>query len=508
MSVAARFSGIEARRSTRIERTVPMIIVGQTKLGLSFEERTAAVSLNMHGCRYPSRHDYSVGSWVGLQVLEPGGDNSTPIMRAQVRSIHPPMSPRELYQIGVELEAPANVWGVPAPPEDWQRLISGSGPKLQAATGTAPAHEPAASPGAAPPQMQAPAGPEYRSTGVTAFPTPPPALGKTEAVPPKPERVVITSDQLVAAVHGKLQQAAEKAVHAAINTHLLDAVRQALTKIDDVCRSSVHQMEQHTGQHLETMMQSAREEVLGRMDARLAEDRNRWEEQQEAYRGRAEEIAQRLENMAVETQRKMTEAQKFFEKIGGQVEPELRSRLDESVGRATEEFESAATRVTDRQLVRLMEDKQMVTREASAQLEACGAEARSQLQSAASNTLDELKRQMEVQIDLSISDATQRVMSSLASLDAENRAACEARRRTIETDVAHATEQSTEQFRTGIKAFLYSCLVAAVGAVDEHAQTTLDGLKDPGKALREIGAAPIAPDMGAITAGNDGESHS
>ena len=178
------------------------------------------------------------------------------------------------------------------------------------------------------------------------------------------------------------------------------------------------------------------------------------------------------------------------------------------MGRATEEFESAATRVTDRQLVRLMEDKQMVTREASAQLEACGAEARSQLQSAASNTLDELKRQMEVQIDLSISDATQRVMSSLASLDAENRAACEARRRTIETDVAHATEQSTEQFRTGIKAFLYSCLVAAVGAVDEHAQTTLDGLKDPGKALREIGAAPIAPDMGAITAGNDGESHS
>jgi hypothetical protein len=28
-------------------------------------------------------------------------------------------------------------------------------------------------------------------------------------------------------------------------------------------------------------------------------------------------------------------------------------------------------------------------------------------------------------------------------------------------------------------------LVAAVGAVDEHAKTTLDGLKDPAKALRE-----------------------
>jgi len=86
---------------------------------------------------------------------------------------------------------------------------------------------------------------------------------------------------------------------------------------------------------------------------------------------------------------------------------------------------------------------------------------------------------------LIISEATQRVMSQLAALDAENRAAIEARRRSIEGDIAHATEQSTEQFRTGMKAFLYSCLVAAVGAVDEHAKTTLDGLKDPAKALRE-----------------------
>jgi len=37
-----------------------------------------------------------------------------------------------------------------------------------------------------------------------------------------------------------------------------------------------------------------------------------------------------------------------------------------------------------------------------------------------------------------------------------------------------------------MKAFLYSCLVAAVSAVDEHSQSTLDGLvKDNGKALFE-----------------------
>ena len=303
---------------------------------------------------------------------------------------------------------------------------------------------------------------------------------------------MITSDQLVAAVHGKLQQAAEKAVHSAINSHLMDAVRQALSKIDDVCRVSVSQMEQYSAQHLESMMHSAREEVLSRMDARLAEDRRHWDEQQEAYRARAEEIAQHLEALAATTQQNLTDSQKFFERIGGEVEPTIRGRLEEAVARATDDFDSAATRVSDRQLVRLMEDKQMVTREAAAQLDAHSAEARAQLQSAAVDVMAEFKRQMEVQMDLSISDAMQRVMSSLDALDAENRAACDARRRNIETEVAQATQQSTEEFRTGMKAFLYSCLVAAVGAVDQHAQTTLDGMKDPAKVLREMAASASA----------------
>jgi hypothetical protein len=481
VSAAARFSGIESRRSTRIDRTVPLVVVGQTKLGLSFQERTSAVSLNLHGCRYPSRHDYAVGSWIGLQVLEPNGESSTPVMRAQVRSIHPPMSPRELYQIGVELESPANVWGVPAPPEDWQKALGANGSRMQEPTGAAPAREPEATTSA--PSKSTPAEPEYRSTGVTAFPSQPPAAAA------KPERVVITSDQLVAAVHGKLQTAAEKAVHTAINDHLMGAVRQALSKIDDVCKASVHQIEEHSEQRLDTMMRTAREEVLSRMEVRLAEDRTRWEEHQEEFRGRTEELAERLEHLAAETQRCLTEAQRMLEKTSKEVEPRIREQLSQSVARVTEDFEAAATRVSDRQLVRLMEDKLMVTREAAAQMDASSAGARAQLQSSASTTMEEFKRQSEVQVDLIISEATQRVMSSLTALEAENRAACETRRRAIESDVARATEQSTEQFRTGMKAFLYSCLVAAVGAVDEHAKSTLDGLKDPGKVIREIGNA-------------------
>jgi len=479
VSAAARFSGIESRRSTRIDRTVPLVVVGQTKLGLSFQERTSAVSLNLHGCRYPSRHDYAVGSWIGLQVLEPNGENAAPVMRAQVRSIHPPMSPRELYQIGVELEAPANVWGVPAPPEDWLKLLGVDPSKTHdAAIATAGAPESTQSEASAMPAKTAPAGPEYRSTGVAAFPSQPPAAQK-------PERVVITSDQLVAAVQGKLQAAAEKAIHTAINSQLNDAVKQALSKVDEVCKTSIGQIEQHSEQRLETMMRTAREEMMSRMESRLAEDRTRWEQTHEEFRGRTAELSERLERLAGETQRSLTEAQGVLSRVGTDIEPRMVDRLNHSIARAADDFEAAATRVSDRQLVRLMEDKQMVTREAAAQLQAHSAEIRAQLQTSASSTMEEFKRQTEVHVDLIISEATQRVMSQLAALEAENRAAIETRRRSIETDIAHATEQSTEQFRTGMKAFLYSCLVAAVGAVDEHAKTTLDGLKDPAKALRE-----------------------
>ena len=484
MSAAARFSGIESRRSTRIDRTVPLVVVGQTKLGLSFQERTSAVSLNLHGCRYPSRHDYAVGSWIGLQVLEANGENAAPVMRAQVRSIHPPMSPRELYQIGVELEAPANVWGVPSPPEDWQRLLGIDPSKVHDSAMAAPAPEPeahapeASAPAPAPIKAMPPAGPEYRSTGVTTFPAPPQAA-------PKSERVVITSDQLVAAVQGKLQAAAEKAVHTAINSHLTDAVRQSISKMDEVCKTSIHQIEQHSQERLEVMMRTAREEMMSQMEARLAEDRGHWEEMQQSFTARTTELSQRLEALAGETQRSLTNAQGVLSRVGTDVEPRILDRLNQSIARAADDFEAAATRVSDRQLVRLMEDKQMVTREAAAQLNAYSADIRAQLQTTAHATMEEFKRQTEVQVDLIISEATQRVMSQLSALDAENRAAIESRRRSIESDIAHATEQSTEQFRTGMKAFLYSCLVAAVGAVDEHAKTTLDGLKDPAKALRE-----------------------
>jgi hypothetical protein len=491
-------SSMEGRRSTRVERTVPLVVLGQTKSGLSFQEKTATVSFNLHGCRYPSRHEYPLGTSVGLRVLQPDGESISPVIRAFVKSIHPPASPRELFQIGVELESPANIWNLSPAPQDWTRML-GSSTTAGMATAVAPALEPAPP---ASPLASAPVPSEPKSSTVTAFPSPAPAPARADApkepAPTKTERVAITIDQLVAAMQGKLQFAADKVVQNALESHVDDAVTRILARIEESRSSNLEQFDKTSAERFESLMRSSREEILGHLESRLGEFQTQWAEQQSAYRAQAEEISQRLEKLAADTQRNLSETQKFIDKVSREIEPQTRGRLDESLGRATEEFEAAADRVSDRQLIRVMEATRMVTREAAAQLDARVAESRSLLLNASASTLEEFRRQAEVQIDLAVGETTERVRSALSALDAENRTACDSRRRAMVEDVAHAIDQSTEQFRSGIKAFLYSCLVAAVGAVDEHAKTTLEGLiKDPMAAPRAVDdvtvITPLAP---------------
>jgi hypothetical protein len=706
MSVATpadngRFSGIDARRSTRLERAIPLIIMGKDKLGELSQEATSAVSLNLHGCRFPTSHDYPVETWVDLQVTEPNGGPKSPLVRAKVRSIHGPKTPQELYQIGVEFEAPSNVWGIPIPPEDWRCALGENVSRMRDVAGVAPGRETVVM-GAAIPLTQIAS--DQKMADVAAFLAPSAAADRAKDPGlAKPERVVITKDQLVKALQGKLQVAAEKAVAGAFAAQLDGAVKKALSKIAEFSKASLRQTQEFTRQHLDSLVNSSQEEVLTRLTRHLGEVQSRWVEELNGYRSRAEEIAGGLEKLVTETQQSFTDAQTFIgtlahelgpqfqsvhtrldeyaaraaedfevlvtsasarhlvqlkestlqvtqeasaqlearaaevvsqltkaagelethtrvrldenispaakafeaaaasvsdqqlvrlteglemaareaaleletrtaeareasaqleahvtqtrlflqsqtavhgapeerleslvnaareeilshlekrleetrsrweerreayrsgadelglrlEKLAGEaglelgdkqgfiekavreLEPQIRMRLEETVGRAREEFEAAAARVSDRQLVRLMEATRMETREASSQLEAQAAEARAMIQTAAHGILDEFRRQAEVQIDLAISEATQRTKSSLASLEAENWTACEARRRTLEDGVSRTGELSSQEFRTGIRAFLYFCLVAAASSAHDHPKAMLDGL--------------------------------
>jgi hypothetical protein len=526
------FAGPEGRRSTRIERPVPLLITGHDGLGQEFLERTSAVSLNMHGCRYPSRHDTHVGSWITLQIGEaPLGEIVTTV-RAQVRSVQIPRNPRDLYHVGVELEKPANVWRVPAPPPDWltaaERLkaeLPSSKEQTAAATGPGRAPSPEDIPTKAPTGIQAevPAAAATNGHGeidrmhlsealaglAPSITLPSPALPTTAKVSPgststnpetvpsagiasastekegaaaysRPNRVAITPERLLAALQPKIEKAAETAILNAVSKHLAPAVHAAVNSIDAAREASVQQVSNATAQQRSALVHSSREEVLARLEDRLDEVRTRWDAQLDGYRIRAEEIVQRIDRQAGASQKNLGDAREASERALRDTQQRISTLIAESLSAALEEFNRGVAQASHRHLTNLLEEAQSLTREATAHLEANVAEARATVQTSTNEALNEFRRQTEIHATVTATDTTQRMTSALAALDAEHRAACDARRNSIQADVARSTEQVTEQFRQGLRAFFYSCLVAAVGAVEQHSQATREGLSfDP-----------------------------
>ena len=481
----------ESRRSTRIERSVPLIIFGQNHLGEPFVERTVSTSVNLHGCRYPSRQEYGVGTWVTLQVVGLNVEPAPPAIRARVRSIHASQSTRELQQVGVELETPANVWGIVTPPKDWLGVgeMAGSMPQFTDVAESEMESAPAPIDAETLEAEETPSTAEHRLADVATFPSPSPVAAKppgptlTEA--PKPQRVVITPDGLINVLQGKLQQAAEKAVQTAVAKQLDEAVRNALSAIDEVKQSSIREVQELFPTRVQAVTTGiATKDDIAAVTASVIG--THWKEEMEKYRNHAEELAQRLAQQAVELKRELDRCQEFLRKVNNELEPRVHARVNEAVAYATKAFDGAAARTVDRHYERLRESTQSLLQEALLKLDARSAEAQALVQGAVNSTLANLQQQSESQMNVILSETKDRAASALSSLDAENRAACEARRQDLEADVARAAERSTDQFRKGMKAFLYSCLVAAVSAVDEHSKSTLESLtKDNGKSLQE-----------------------
>jgi hypothetical protein len=480
VTTTGNFTAAESRRSTRIEKSVPLIVLGQNRMGEPFMERTVSVTLNMHGCRYPSRHDCSVGTWVTLQVAGFISSEEKPAtVRAIVRSIHSPESLRELPQVGVELETPANVWGVVPPPADWMSTGETSTSTTQLAAAPALAQEPKV--GLSEIQKK----PEPKMAEVTNFPSPSPAAARPPAPKlaeaPQPQRVVVTPDGLISALQGKLQQEAEKAVQAAAAKQLKELTRETLSSIEDARRSSVRELQELFPKQIEAMKLSLKQESAGEMAAK-------GKAEMETVRNRAEETIQRLEKQAGELRRELANTQEYVKKMTREIEPLIPARLKEAVKHATADFDSATAVVMDRRHERLLENVQVVTQEALLKLNARAAEVQALVQSAVNSALEEFRREAQRHVNMTLAETKERAVSALSSLDADSRASCDARRQALEIEVARLAERATEQFRKGMKTFLYSFLVADSGVEDEHSKAMLDRLlklKDEERTLDE-----------------------
>jgi hypothetical protein len=175
------------------------------------------------------------------------------------------------------------------------------------------------------------------------------------------------------------------------------------------------------------------------------------------------------------------------------------TRLDEAAAQATSDFESATAVIVDRRYERLLENVKIATQDALLKLNARTAEAQALVQSSVNSGLEGFRREAELHVNMALAETKERAISALASLDAESRTTCEARRQALETEVGRSAERAAEQFRKGIKAFLSSCLVAALGAVDKHSKLTLEGLlKEDGKILEETHSKPPVLDEAKI----------
>jgi len=438
-------------------------------------ERTASVTLSKHGCRYPSRFDYGVGTAVTLQLMGSiSGEQKPQTVRAIVRSIHPPASLRELQQVGVELEMPANVWGIAPAPADWTNEVqsNASMPLEGAATGSAERENNAAALSGTAPRK-----PEPKALNVANIPLAPivqQTASQVAGIAPV-KRVVVTPDGLISALQGKLQQEAEKAVQAAVAKQLRDgievAIQDALQSIDNARETSVREVQTLVLTQVDGAKRSLKEESAAQSAAqRKAEI--------EAYHGRAAEIEQRLETQAGELRRELANAaHEYAEKMTREIGAQVPSRLAEAVRQVTSEFASATAAVVDQRHAQLLDEVKAATQEALLNLNARSAEMQALTRNAVDASLQEFRRETERHSKTAVAETQERAVSALASLDAESRAACDARRQALEADVSRSGELAVEEFRTGMKAFLYSCLVAAVNAVDEHSKSTLMELR-------------------------------
>ncbi|MGH9715667.1 MAG: hypothetical protein ACRD4R_02910 [Candidatus Acidiferrales bacterium] len=111
-------TGVEKRRSTRVVRAVPIIVVGTDALGQPFRESTSTMMVDCYGCKFQSRNYAPKHSTVMVEVFHaPGWDRR--VVRGKVVWVQRPRTHRENYQIAIELEVPGNVWGLSPPPADW-----------------------------------------------------------------------------------------------------------------------------------------------------------------------------------------------------------------------------------------------------------------------------------------------------------------------------------------------------------------------------------------------------
>ena len=274
-----------------------------------------------------------------------------------------------------------------------------------------------------------------------------------------------------------LQQAADKAVASALTSHLNSAITQAVTAIDKFTKASIRQVEENCARYREKLIASAREEVLGRLQADLTQAEERLQKQLEASLTGIQETTQSAaKNAASEAHIVLAESVDFLKDSGRELQGEFSKQLHEITDRTAAQLSADTVRFADRQFALLAKQAEAAIGEGSTVLERRAAEARSQLETAAGTMLDDFRQRADIEIDQVAASVRQNFTSSLTSIADEICANSEARQRARQDEIKQSCEQQSEQFRQKLETILRSSMVTAISAVNEHSTVLLNSL--------------------------------
>jgi hypothetical protein len=107
------------RRSTRIDRALPVEVQGVGALREPYQEKVSTLSISCHGCTYQTKHEVIQGEIVFLDVKPANNSSAGNSSRARVKWVNRMGSPDRGFQVAVELESAGNIWGISSPPADW-----------------------------------------------------------------------------------------------------------------------------------------------------------------------------------------------------------------------------------------------------------------------------------------------------------------------------------------------------------------------------------------------------
>jgi PilZ domain len=107
------------RRSTRVNKSVPITVVGIDSYRAPYREDVRTLDVSYHGCRFESKHDLRPNSWVKLELPTKENNGDAVSARGLVKWVKQSQNAADVYQTAIELADPGNIWGIDAPPQDW-----------------------------------------------------------------------------------------------------------------------------------------------------------------------------------------------------------------------------------------------------------------------------------------------------------------------------------------------------------------------------------------------------